>query len=88
MYLESKDRRDELLVGAPPEGLDELAFVLNEVILAYLPPIPNTDDYLGVVGALEAVKLEFYRRGFGPLNEQRAALNGDNGYGDLPQNRG
>lgn len=88
MYLESKDRRDELLMGSPSEGLDELAFVLNDVVLTYLPPDPCANDYLGVVGVLEAIKLEFYRRAFGPFNEQRAALNGDNGYGDLPQNRG
>lgn len=88
MYLESKERREAIMTGVPVENLDELAFQINEAILAYLPPTPTAEDYFGIIGVLSATKSEFHRRAFAPLNDERIALNGDLGYADLPQNRG
>lgn len=88
MYIESKDRRLELRVVGLPADPQELQYVLTQTLLDYLPPAPTDDDYTAVIGTLERVKLEFYRRAVAVAANAAIITNGDIGYEDLPQNRG
>lgn len=87
MYLENRERRIALQLCETPNDVDELAFFLTDAIVSFLPPHPEPGDYYAVLGALEAVKLELFRKGLGTQFDQREALNGAVGYEDLPQNR-
>lgn len=84
-----QERRDELLKGIKivPEVLweeshawnaGELNFLLTHVVNKYMKV--NGLDYRklnDVIGALEACKLEFYRRTVAPYEDKKILENGD-----------
>ena len=88
MYLERKDRRSALIENPfCADDAEELAFIISQIILSYLPTNPLINDYSGVLGALAIVNAEFVQKGVLTYLNEQEMLNGDIGFGDLPQNR-
>jgi hypothetical protein len=54
-----------------------LTWVFYRAALDALPESPRYRDYHAVIGALEAAKLEFYRRQVAPYEDGKIAENGD-----------
>ena len=61
----------------------ELNYVLTRIVLSYLPAKPGYTAYNEVLGVLEAVKLELYRRAIAPYEDTKITENGDVGYNEL-----
>lgn len=86
-YIASEKRRAQLGKRAEALGGDcgnggELNFALTRTALAYLGALDSLapagyEDYAEVLAALEAVKLEFYRRALAPYEDVKIAENGD-----------
>jgi len=73
--------RDKLdpLIGLLSERImseGALNYVITNLVLHYTPDACYT-DYAGVLGTLEAVKLELYRRKVAGYEDGKAAENGD-----------
>lgn len=67
---------DGIYFGATNPG--ELNYMLTKVCLSYLEHAPlSYQQYNDVVGALEACKLEFYRRAVAPYEDKKIQENGD-----------
>ena len=64
-------------LGVASVGPGQLNFVFTNVILAYLGSDPHYKDFNEVIGVLECVKLELYRRMIAPYEDQKCAENGD-----------
>lgn len=60
-----------------PTTPGELTYALTEVMVGYLGNSPRFQDYAEVLGAVEAAKLEFYRRQVAPYETGKMTLNGD-----------
>lgn len=60
-----------------PDEPGELAYYITRVIQDYLPSEPRYPDYASVLGVLETVKQEFYRRVVVPYEDNKRADNGD-----------
>lgn len=79
-YINEKDRKTILEGIYHPETPGELNFIITKECLAYLN---NTDDkisyqrYNDIIGALEACKLEFYRRSVSVYENEKIKENGD-----------
>ena len=72
----ARQRIDEYGIhGVHSEG--ELNYFLTKMILAYLEGSPRYKDYNEVMGVLECVKQEFYRRKIIPYEKLKQAENGD-----------
>jgi hypothetical protein len=69
------DQRD----AAKPDSSDpgSLTYLLYRHCLDALPENPRYRDFHSVIGALEAAKLEFYRRHVAPYEDQKIEENGD-----------
>jgi hypothetical protein len=53
-------------------------YLITRLLLAWLPGIDTSyTSYNAVLGLLEAVKLEFYRRRLAPYEDQKMGHNGD-----------
>ena len=87
MYLENKQRRLDISAGSAPGTLEELAYQLTCNVLDYLPAEPSFDDYSAVIGVLDLVKLEFYRRAVATQLDDQVRINSDVGYEELQQNK-
>lgn len=76
-YL-SKERQDELLSpdGFPTTGGD-LNFIVTKLCLEFAGEHPTYNVYNTIIGALEACKLEFYRRAVAPYEDIKIQTNGD-----------
>lgn len=78
----NQERRAQL----PPEGIGspttpgELNYLLTQVVINYLGQDLCYERINDVIGALEACKLEFYRRIATPYESQKIFHNGDVGY--------
>ena len=74
-----QEYRDVLAVGNPPQNVGELNYVITSTIIEYLRQQPkvNYEVLNGVIGVLEAAKLEFYRKIVGPYENLKIAENGD-----------
>lgn len=59
------------------ERAGHLNYTITRLCLATLGRTPKYDDYNSVLGALEAAKLELYRRQVGPYEDLKIAENGD-----------
>lgn len=72
-----RERRD--LARKSPSNAGELTYALTVLVVDYLDMIrPNHySDYAKVLGALEATKLELYRRVVAPYEALKKELNGD-----------
>ena len=57
----------------------ELNYAITQVILTVLARTSGTryKDYNGIIGVLECVKQELYRRRIAPYENQKMAQNGD-----------
>jgi hypothetical protein len=77
------ERREEIMEGSKVNTPGELTWVLTAAINLYLKDrtLHKDDntfvDYADVLAALEATKLEFYRRIVAPYEEQKCFDNGD-----------
>ena len=60
-----------------PCAAGELNYAITKLIQQYLPKPPRYDNYNEVLGVLEAVKLELYRRMVAPYEDTKIAENGD-----------
>lgn len=76
-YL-TKERQDELLSpdGFPTTGGD-LNFIITKLLLEFAGESPRYETYNTIIGALEACKLEFYRRAVAPYEDKKIQSNGD-----------
>ena len=77
-YVIRKLRGPALKAGASNVG--ELTYVLTRTVLDYLartPDPPRYRDYAEVLGALEATKLELYRKRISLYEDEKCAANGD-----------
>jgi hypothetical protein len=63
--------------GKSPENPGELNFAITSVILKYLGDRPTYSKFNEVIGALECVKLELYRRKVVPYEDIKIKENGD-----------
>jgi hypothetical protein len=82
-YIDKNRRIDlapEFLVDFPSTP-GELNFVITDLLLSYIDDhSENRADYAKyneVVGVLECLKLEFYRRAVAPYEDKKIAQNGD-----------
>jgi len=82
----SRDQRIELDMGRRPVDAGELNYWITDAILYYLSKIvgrdtmklrPSYTDYNEVIGVLECVKLELYRRKVAPHEDDAKERNGD-----------
>lgn len=76
-YL-TKERQDELLIanGFPTTGGD-LNYIVTKLCLEFAGDSPRYETYNTIIGALEACKLEFYRRAVAPYEDLKIKENGD-----------
>lgn len=64
--------------AVPPSNSGELNYMLTKMCLYYLSNKQvNYSYYNDVIGALEACKLEFYRRAIAPYEDRKIEENGD-----------
>ena len=85
-YIEKYDRNILDSQEAEPDTPGELNYVITTIILRYLEKIIPIDimrdknsytDYNEVIGVLECVKQEFYRRKIVPYENQKIEENSD-----------
>lgn len=73
-YIKAEDR------GRLEPGTDDvghLTYLFYRLALEALPEAPRYADFHAVLGAMEAAKLEFYRRVVSPYEDAKIAENGD-----------
>jgi|688.fasta_scaffold1652606_2 hypothetical protein len=77
-YIKQEDRV-ELDDGQIPADAGELAYALSQILDDYLISNGrvNYARHAEVVGVLETLKLEFYRRFTGPYEDDKRESNGD-----------
>lgn len=75
----TEERRSDLMHNpeAFPRNSGELNFLLTQVILEYLPEAPHYSDYNEVIGVLECMKQEFYRRVVATYEDKKCEENGE-----------
>lgn len=76
-YINLAARR--VLENFSPAPIDagELNFVLTQAVLEYLGDAPRYEAFNVAIGALEACKLELYRRMVAPYEDKKITENGD-----------
>lgn len=76
-YIE-KPLRHRLDIGnTHPMNAGELTYVLTRMILDYASGNISFQVYAEILGALEATKLELYRRVIAPYEDSKKETNGD-----------
>jgi hypothetical protein len=74
----TQDARDAIDSGEIPLTAGELNYLLTVTVLEYLEFNGRSYSSMNdVIGALEACKLEFYRRHVAPYEDEKIAENGD-----------
>jgi hypothetical protein len=73
-YVEDKDR---VRAAAMPGSVGELTYAITWMLLDYTTEHPRFQDHAEVLGALEAAKLEYYRRVIAPYEDVQRERNGD-----------
>ena len=79
-YIPPYDRTklDEAMENLDPINAGELNYVITTILLDYLGAKGAGYNWMNeVVGVLECVKLELYRRALAPYEDQKAKINGD-----------
>ena len=85
-YIEPEHRKDlegDLkgiqtgLLWFTEKGPGYLNYVITKILVRWLGPNPNYAKYNEVIGALECVKLELYRRQVAAYEEKKCLINGD-----------
>ena len=75
-YIEKQDRKQ--LQQRLPDNAGELAYILSQDVDAYLATHKvNYAKYAEVIGVLETLKLEIFRRFTAPYEDAKHAHNGD-----------
>jgi hypothetical protein len=75
-YIDDESR--ENLLHFYPEKSGELNYVITKIIIEYLENKGRSYQHMNdIMGALEAAKLEFYRRVVAPYEDQKRKENGD-----------
>lgn len=74
-YIKQTDR--ERLVMGFPMTPGELNYDLTRQVVRYLGKEPNYAKFNEVVGVLECIKQELYRRMIAPYEDKKKAENGD-----------
>ena len=64
-------------LGVVSVGVGQLNFALTNALLAYLGTDPHYRDFNEVIGVLECIKLELYRRVVVPYEQEKIEANGD-----------
>jgi hypothetical protein len=54
-----------------------LNYIVTRLVVAFLGDAPNYERLNAAIGALEACKLELYRRAVAPYEDKKIADNGD-----------
>jgi hypothetical protein len=79
-YISDEQRNDIDNLGFTPSDVGELNYVLTKTCITFLKrkgDEPRYNDFNDCLGALEACKLELYRRMVGPYEDQKQYENGD-----------
>lgn len=76
-YIQQSQRKDILEGRRAPLDAGELNFAITIEILDYAKTHNNYQGFNDVIGALEAAKMEFYRRWVVPYEDYKIAVNGD-----------
>ena len=58
-------------------SIGDVTYDLTMQCLDFLGPDPSFEEFAQILGALEATKLELYRRSVAPYETQKARDNGD-----------
>lgn len=58
-------------------GLGVLNYIITQLIVKWIGPQPSYRTYNDVIGVLECVKLELYRRMVAPYEDVKRGENGD-----------
>lgn len=75
-YIKYEDREGALTEGPISDG--ELNYVIHELLTEYLSTREtNYETYNGIIGVLESIKLEFYRRLIAYHEDKKIKENGD-----------
>lgn len=73
-----KERREELLNGEATETPGDLNFMFSIIAADYVATKGESyQTYNDIIGALEACKLELYRRRIGEYEDLKIETNGD-----------
>ncbi|MGH9876366.1 MAG: DUF6899 family protein [Nitrososphaerales archaeon] len=77
-YIPCEARLDITSGKRSPKSPGELNFVIMDLILNYLfPRGHNYTNFNEVIGVLESVKQEFYRRMVAPYEDMKKQIEGD-----------
>lgn len=71
------ERRQALDEGEEIESIGEVNYGITRFILSALGPDPDYATYNTMIGVLESVKLELYRRMVAPYEDAKGEENGD-----------
>ena len=76
-YIKQKQRK-ELDVGCIPKDAGELNYAIHLLLAEYIKMKGESYQiYNDIMGALEGVKLELYRRRIAPYEQRKIVENGD-----------
>lgn len=80
-YIDRENRR-HFANGGHARTVGELTYALTKTVVTYLdeigPPFEvGFSDYAEAIAALEATKLELYRRAIAPYEDEKCHKNGD-----------
>jgi hypothetical protein len=75
-YIE-KQRREEITFKWLPQNAGELNFALTDIVKYYLGKNPNYQKFNDVIGVLQCMILELYRRKVAPYEDVKIKENGD-----------
>lgn len=65
------------LKGRGPRTAGELNYIITRLLNDYLPYKPSYSHFNEVLGVIEGVKLEFYRRTMAEYEDEKLNQNGD-----------
>ena len=73
-----KSQRERLANGDYPRTAGELNYLITQLCTTFIGRVaPSYTNYNEVIGVLECVKQEFYRRAMVPYEDKKIAENGD-----------
>lgn len=75
-YISPEDRR-RLALGGIVTTPGELNYRVHQLVFRYLPNRPHYADFNEVIGVLECVKQELYRRMVAAYEDEKRAEHGD-----------
>ena len=77
-YIEQKRRNLLLKKGHDMEGAGDLNYIITRILNRYIEHRGTSyQTYNDIIGALEAAKLEIYRRLIAPYEDEKCKTNGD-----------